>query len=299
MRPTSMLRNTVSNISSAIVLLISASVVNAQSCDGQWLASEGYPGVSGQVRAVIAWDPDGDDPQTSYIVVAGDFQAAGNVAASNIALWNGSGWADVGGGIDGLVTGLAVLEGQLIAAGYFSHAGGTPVNRVARWDGESWSDFGNGMTNIPYAMFVHDGELFTGIGGLGASNIGWVMRWTGEEWAQIGGSMNKAVLELGSYQGQIVAAGEFTLAGGNAANGIARWDGNDWQPLGIGITNATIYDMVSYGGESDLGDVIDDAVAMQQMQMEQVWGGWGRAVIVIHLVTAERAGGRCSGAVQA
>src|SRR5207302_7273870 len=32
----------------------------------------------------------------------------------------------------------------------------------------------------------------------------------------------------------LVAGGEFTTAGGASANGIARWNGSQWRPLGAG-----------------------------------------------------------------
>lgn len=37
--------------------------------------------------------------------------------------------------------------------------------------------------------------------------------------------------------GDIVVAGDFTVAGGRSANRIARWDGSAWHPLGSGMEN--------------------------------------------------------------
>lgn len=46
------------------------------------------------------------------------------------------------------------------------------------------------------------------------------------------------------YQGQLVAEGWFTTAGGLSANRIARWDGSSWQSLGSG-TGTTYYELLT------------------------------------------------------
>jgi hypothetical protein len=38
--------------------------------------------------------------------------------------------------------------------------------------------------------------------------------------------------------GDLVAGGQFSSAGGVAANGIARWNGASWSPLGAGVSGA-------------------------------------------------------------
>jgi hypothetical protein len=77
--------------------------------------------------------PNGD------IVAAGLFAFAGDVAARNIARWNGSSWFPLGSGIGGIPRALAVLpNGHLVVAGQILSAGGVPVNNIARWDGASW-----------------------------------------------------------------------------------------------------------------------------------------------------------------
>jgi trimeric autotransporter adhesin len=43
--------------------------------------------------------------------------------------------------------------------------------------------------------------------------------------------------------GDVVAAGDFTVADSNRTNRIARWDGATWQPLGTGLASGTIHAM--------------------------------------------------------
>ena len=183
-------------LASAIVLLaariiLSPSLATAQ-CSPEWLPGEGTAGLDGNsaVLAQTSWDPDGAGPEPPLLVVAGGFWAAGDVAASNIAAWDGQKWRTLGntaGNEVWDVKALIVYNGQLIAAGGFSTAFGSPANCIARFDvaTQSWKPL-------------------------------------------TGGGMNATVRALTVYNGDLVAAGFFTTAGGQAANHIARWNGTSW-----------------------------------------------------------------------
>jgi hypothetical protein len=79
----------------------------------------------------------------------------------------------------------------------FWQAGGQVANGIARWDGVSWSPLGTGF-------YGAQGEVIN------------------------------AMAELPN--GDLVAGGWFTAAGGVSASRIARWDGWSWSPLGGGLT---------------------------------------------------------------
>lgn len=91
----------------------------------------------------------------------------------------------------------------LYAGGWFEMAGGVPVSRVARWDGNSWSALGAGVSG----------------GSFGAP-------------PQVSAF---AVFDDGTGPALYVG-GRFTHAGGQVANGIARWDGVAWSSLGSGMS---------------------------------------------------------------
>jgi hypothetical protein len=167
-----------------------------------------FPGLLGfEVSDVHAWkfDPDGPGPKTPVLVVSGLFDLAGSTLASNIALIdpaNGQ-WSALGegptNGIFGYGRAFADLgDGSMIVGGSFTLAGGVDVNHLARWDGATWSDLGGGVSGGPP------------------------------------GTVGIEALLLES-SGLIYAAGNFTTAGGVAANRVARWDGAQWSPLGSGI----------------------------------------------------------------
>jgi peptidoglycan hydrolase-like amidase len=104
---------------------------------------------------------------------------------------------------------LTVYNGELIAAGYFTTAGGVSANYIARWDGSQWRPLGSG------------------IGGTRPGPV---------------------VCALTVYNGDLIAGGDFTNAGGASANSIAKWNGTSWSPLGSGA-NAAVQALAVYNGE--------------------------------------------------
>ena len=59
--------------------------------------------------------------------------------------------------------------------------------------------------------------------------------------------MNGAVNTLMTYGADLYAGGAFTTAGGGAASGIAKWDGNSWSALGSGVSSSLVYALAPFG----------------------------------------------------
>jgi len=68
-----------------------------------------------------------------------------------------------------------------------------------------------------------------------------------QTWNTIGGDVNDYVYAMLEFQGDMYAAGQFTMANGSPAAGIARWDGTAWNALGSGM-NGTVYALAEYNG---------------------------------------------------
>ncbi|HMO66005.1 MAG TPA: hypothetical protein PKE47_12420, partial [Verrucomicrobiota bacterium] len=67
-----------------------------------------------------------------------------------------------------------------------------------------------------------------------------IARWDGTTWSPLGsglGTLNTTIVRALAVlpDGDLVAAGRFTTAGGKAAANIARWNGSEWFPLGAGL----------------------------------------------------------------
>jgi hypothetical protein len=127
----------------------------------EWLPMAG--GVNSNVNAIVVIGSD--------VYVGGRFSMAGGVAASRIALWNGSSWSPLWLGIQGTgnfsVSGLAEIAGNIYASGNFTNAGGVIVSRVAKWDGVNWSALGSGLTRsfstvTVNALGTRGNDLFAG-----------------------------------------------------------------------------------------------------------------------------------------
>ena len=189
-----------------------------------------------------------DDGTGPKLYVGGVFVNAGGMPARGIAKWDGIDWSPVGGSVDGDVKSLAIFDDghgpALYAGGSFAHAGGVLVNHVARWDGTHWAALAGGvshpnMTPSVETLKVADdgtgpalfaGGLFESAGGTPALHIA---RWDGTAWSALGGGTDGSVRRLTSWNDggaggpDLYAVGNFTTAGGQAANPIAEWRGCD------------------------------------------------------------------------
>lgn len=220
-----------------------------------WHGLEG--GMNASVYALATWDPDGDGPLPALLVAGGGFTSAGGRVANRIATWDGSTWKALGLGMSNDVRALTEWDpdgegpatAHLVAAGLFTSAGGSPAARVARWDGIEWRPFGAGLNDDVIAACVWDvdehgpaqptlfvGGEFTTADGQPAMKIA---AWDGDNWAALAGGMNSAVKALivwdpdldGPMAPELVAGGSFSHVDGVPLGGMARWNGDSWQPF--------------------------------------------------------------------
>jgi hypothetical protein len=186
------------------------------------------PGMASVVYTVVEFDL-GSGP---LLAVGGVFTVAGGQPASNIAIWDGSAWSPLGGGVDGAVRCLAAHDDgsgpALYVGGAFDTAGGIASKRVARWDGASWSSVGGsgswgiGSTVRSLAVFDEgDGPRLIAGGDFLKANDVVVQRlasWDGALWSPVFGGADSMVLSLRTGQEgsepAILVGGSFSLAGG-------------------------------------------------------------------------------------
>jgi hypothetical protein len=217
-----------------------------QPCNAQWqLGSDtGISGGSGHIDVMMAWDPDGSGPRSPVVVMGGNFSAAMNVRANNIAIFDpATNLAQaLGSGMNGSVSALAALpNGDLVVAGSFSSAGGIYAANIARWNGTAWTPVGSGMNSGVSALAVlPNGDLvaggdFTLAGGVIASRVA---RWDGSSWSALGSGVNSTVQAMTTLpNGNIVIGGQFWMVGNPNERAIALWDGSTWSSLGGGMNN--------------------------------------------------------------
>jgi hypothetical protein len=201
------------------------------------------PAIYGHEYSQIAWDP------SRFII-----------------RWTGKEWQRLGGRFNREYRAWVVYDSgfgpQLHLCGPFTQIGGQPINRIARWDGESWQPLGAGLNSIgsPRTMAVFDDgkgpQLYVADVVNAANNpVNRIARWDGVQWSGIPGGINAQQGEIVAVRKLIVfddgrgpalyVAGMFSVAGGVPARGIARFDGQSWEPLGLGISGIP-HDMAVY-----------------------------------------------------
>ncbi|MCR9243938.1 MAG: hypothetical protein NXI31_02825 [bacterium] len=255
------------------VALALTTSVSAQ-CQPSWnnLAQLGF-GVSGQVRALLPWDPDGAGPQQEVIVVAGGFQEAGGIPAANVALYDpvSGAWAPLGAGTDNTINALAVDgNGDLLVGGAFLNAGGVTSNGIARWNGTAWQPIGVGFDVSQPGVSVRslavggNGEIYAGgdFTMSGGNALSYFAQWNGATWQQAGAGL---AFNLGCAQtrfgvlslivrpnGDVLAGGQFELVANPAVRHYALWDGTSWQA----VPGAPAFDCVQGAALLTSGDVV-------------------------------------------
>ena len=191
---------------------------------------------------------------SNIVYVGGDFTDAGGVTVSNIAMWDGSNFFDLNGGLDGPCNTIFIeTSTSIYVGGAFTYAVTIPVlcNNIANWDGMNWSDLTDSVTGITglngicISIGTSGSELliggnFTDAGGHTVSNI---VRWIPSipEFSTnlLGTGLNGPCYVI--KDGYI--GGNFTDAGGNSVNNFAIWDaGGGWNIIfPVDGTNGPVY----------------------------------------------------------
>jgi hypothetical protein len=196
--------------------------------------------IGGAVPLIVLDLLSADIGNGSRLFAAGRFLTFGGVAALNIAQWDGTNWAPVGGGLS-RTSGLAQVfhmvawdDGNgmaLYAGGSFNRADGTTVvSNIAKWDGTAWSAMGDGFDAGVQELIVFDdgtGEALYAMGNFtlsGTASIDHVAKWNGSDWEAVGLGANDSVfggIVYDAGEGQaLIMGGSFTQAGGLSSNRV-------------------------------------------------------------------------------
>lgn len=223
------------------------------------------------------------------LIVAGQFAQVGNVAANNIAAWDGSNWIPLSQGLNGEVRALAVHNGLLYVGGKFSTAGSVNnVNNIASWNGSNWASLDNGLTgsgltfvaaleSTPAGLVV--GGQFQNAGQSSALATNNIAQWNGTSWNNnfntINQLFNGPIYTLRQYNNQLYAAGTFNSPALNST----RWYGSNWisNAGGINLFNNLPYNGVAaqyeYNGNLIVGGHYRNAANLPLTQSISKWNG--------------------------
>jgi hypothetical protein len=229
------------------------------------------------------------------LYACGSFNISGNVAATNIAKWNGNSWSAVGNGIGSEVYSLKVYNGELCAGGSFVTAGDVDANGIARWNGTNWSAIESAYGNEIRSLEVYNGDLyaagyFPSLGGpVGAS----IAKWNGNTWTSADPQDSLYIISVDCmtiYNGELYVAGAYYSIGGGGVPEffrIIKWDGVNWSnlitmPASYTLDGAlgNILNMTVYNGElyvaGTFAMMIDSATTAFQIAK---WNGINWSVV--------------------
>ncbi|MCR9172667.1 MAG: PKD domain-containing protein [bacterium] len=193
------------------------------------------------------------------LIIGGDFTQANGVPINRVARWNTTTQTFESMGavtdMDNDVRCMTVFDGELWVGGDFNNVGGnSPSDGVVKWDdansqwigGNFGVDLVGGVNETVRVLYVNpnDGnlymggefpELIDGNAGVVDYNMSGIAMYNGSDWTALGTGLNEYCRAIHEYNGNLIAGGYFTTAGGVSCNKIARWDGTNWSPMGQGF----------------------------------------------------------------
>lgn len=216
----------------ALATFLTTAAYAGGAADVRWEAlNDGGGGCNGTIYTAVA---SGDT-----LIVGGSFTVIGNVAAHNIALWDGKAWHALGKEISEVGEVKSIVldhKGGFYAGGRFGSAGNVSASNIAHWDGKTWSSLSDSTRGEVLNLAVSPtGDLYASgyFSFIGGKAIKGVARWDGKGWSALGLGVNSLVTQLVLDQkGGIVVSGMFDSAGGKSIKGLARYFDGNWASLG-------------------------------------------------------------------
>ena len=196
------------------------------------------------------------------IYAGGRFLNSGTTSIKNIAQWDSgtSQWVALGSGTNDEVYAMKALSGKLYVGGEFTQIGAASYSGLAAWSfsGSTWAEVEGGVGGYVYDIDAYTSGLtehvlvggeFGHVGGntvVQAANIADRVKdsFLGSRWrrlidpdgpgAEVKGYNQRVTALLRDLQGNLYMGG--CTEPGGLVDGIGRWDGTRWVPLGSGLT---------------------------------------------------------------
>ncbi len=201
------------------------------------------------------------------LYATGFFNTICGVSCDYVAKFDGTDWQTVGNGFPNAGHHLKNIDDVLYGVAYQSLI---DSNWLYKFDGTNFNKMGEGtylttavtgfsQTNNLYNIIEYNGNIVVcgEFDRVGSNPISGIMQWNGTQWDSLASGLSENIdgtapvmypHDLCLYGTDLIACGNFKLAGGQIANGVARWDGTQWYSLGNGF-NSTVYAVCEFGGE--------------------------------------------------
>lgn len=202
------------------------------------------------------------------LIIGGDFTQANGVPIARVARWNATlqQFESMGGVNDfgNDVRCMTEYDGELWVGGDFNNVGGNSASDgLVKWDdansawigGNSGVDLVGGVNESVRVLYVNPNdnnlymggefpELHDGDAVAPDFNMSGIAMYDGSNWYPLGTGLNEYCRAIHEYNGNLIAGGYFTTAGGVSCNKIAKWNGVNWSPMGLGFDASGIDEYV-------------------------------------------------------
>ncbi len=185
------------------------------------------------------------------LFASGAFTSIGGASIAKVAKTNGGPsftWSAVGSGLTNTVYHLQVRNSGLtdyVLVGLQGNVS-TPVIRYLSSNG-TWSPMGTSMMN----QLVHYSGTYHGVSTWAGEPR--CQRYDGTNWVSVVGPGITGEVHAVTRSGDdVVIGGTFATISGVTVNGIAKWDGSTFTPLGTGMVGSSIDALVTL----DNGDIV-------------------------------------------
>jgi len=202
----------------------------------------------------------------NYLWVAAPFDTAGGMEAHNLAIWTGTQWKRLP--VEPEAPSSIVMKKDTLV---FVEGSSTEHHVLLYVDTVNVGTLGD-LGNV-FCLYVFNDTIYAG----GEFNYG-IKYWNGSSWKKVGGGVSGPEMQvqtISSYNGQLIVAGHFDLAGSVPVNNIASWDGSQWHSLGGGIFGPDfpiVYSLQEFNGELFTGGSFDSAGAIHSPDFAK-WNG--------------------------
>jgi len=237
---------------------------------GPALCLFGYgPGPNGRIEWVVRWTGSGWEEPWPGIATANTWPVLSADLGSGpviygvthspprgVVRWNGAAWERMGTDVFGpsVINLTAFDDGTgttLYAGGNYNWLNGEFMGGFTKWDGSRWVAIGNSSWMDGRRFITYDSGsgptlyMYGTVGFQSAPQIVGLLKFDGQVWTPAGGIGGFSVINdmtlFDDGRGQaLYVGGGFTAMGGVPAQNIARFDGQNWEPLGAGMLNGGV-----------------------------------------------------------
>ncbi|MBL7952026.1 MAG: T9SS type A sorting domain-containing protein [Flavobacteriales bacterium] len=184
------------------------------------------------------------------LLVAGQFEEAGEAARFHVARWDGDSYEAMGTLPEGVVNAAIEYDGQILLGGSFN---GSSADLLT-WNGTTWSASTAfpGKSSAITAFHEYLGTLHAAGSRDGfAGTDHFAARLTGGDWQMVGQVLNGPIRAFATLNGDLYIGGEFTgafLSPDDDILHVARMGNASWGQVGDGLDGA-VHAMLVYNDE--------------------------------------------------